>query len=211
MIRRALLAPTAILIALLAVTNAGEAAGARWAIKPSSLVLAPSGFPGLAGASIRMATARSAIAWTINVQQESPKHGRAVAARLNREGFREGAAEYLTKPEEAIGLSAAEVLGSTRAAGDEAAASVSGQRHELGAGTTTFSVAGVPRAVGLQQTSLSVFPEFGLFPTMVDFPAGRCMLTLFLGVKPSVTPAIAETEAAAAASALYRKVKRRCA
>jgi hypothetical protein len=210
-IRPALLIPAAILLAPFGVTTASDAAGARWAIKPASLVLAPSGFSGLAGASVRIATARSAMVWTIKVQQESPKHGRAVAARLKREGFREGVAEYLTKPEEAIGLSAAEVLGSTRAASNETTASVRGLQHELGAGTTTFSVAGVPGAVGLQQTSLSLFPDFGIFPTMVDFPAGRCMMTVLLGVKPSVTPAIAERETVMAALHLYHQVERRCA
>lgn len=208
--RRVVSLAAGILIVLSTMASASVAAGRRWAVKPSTLVLSPTDFPGLAGAGVRLDTARSAVSWTIRVQGDSPKQSRQVAARLSREGFREGVMEYLTSSEEAIGASAGEVLGSPRTARSEALASVGELRRELGPGTTSFSVAGVPHALGLQQTSLSVFPDFGLFPTTVAFPVGRCVLSLLLAVKPSVTPASVEAETTTAALRLYHQVERRC-
>lgn len=185
---------------------AGAARAADLPVEPRALVVPRSQMPGFARSTIRVAVAVTPGEWANGILEDPPANGEAEERRLIVEGFREGVVEIL-ELHGAGAFSAALLLGSPEAAGNEAAHKANEELSELGSGASRFTVTAVPNAVGLQQTHARHARVRGLHEVAVVFHEADCFASVGAGMR---SYRAARHAALLGATALARRLRPSC-
>jgi hypothetical protein len=199
---------TALLAALtcaVALSLALLAALALAAIAPRSLVAKPSQLPGFSGAKVRLRSGASPSAYAKSVLQERPRQARKEAARLKREGFREGVQELLSGTQ-GEALSLAVVFRTAKDAKRELKVSMSADVKAQGnVEVKQFSIASIPGAFAFTASEAGKPGAAG----NVLFTVGRCYLVVGDYLKTG-TVEQASAVPTGGGPAVYQKVKHLC-
>jgi hypothetical protein len=199
---------TALLAALMcavALSLSLLAALAIAAIAPRSLVAKPSQLPGFSAAKVRLRSGASPSAYAKSVLEERPRQARKEAARLKREGFREGVQELLSDSQ-GEALSLAIVFRTAKDAKRELKASISADVKAQGnVEVKQFSIASIPGAFAFTAAEAGKPGAAG----NVLFSVGRCYLVVGDFLKTG-TAEQASAVPMEGGPALYKRVKRLC-
>jgi hypothetical protein len=182
-----------------ATTAASPPAAATAPIAPASLVAPAADLHGFSGSGTPQ-VATSARRWVEVGNMLTPAEVATEVAKLDREGFREGVGEHYSGASGQEAVSLALVFHSAQGARQEFDANLAVDQHRFGMQLEPVKIAAIPGSV-----LLGAGPDGN-----VVFTTGRCYLLVGDELRGSTSQAQVNAAPIAAATALYRRVKRLC-